>query len=126
LKKLIAAGVIGVIAGVGATLLLADDENASISLQARAMLAMLHKPARGSTATEGAALNAAAAPQERAAIRRLLDLPTRLALESLDVSVADERIGTVAVRWLTPTGVSTDGKDSRIAVYIHGGGYVAG
>jgi epsilon-lactone hydrolase len=105
------------------------DENESLSPQARSMLKLLgqikqHGGEEPAPAASGA-LTIEAAQKQRATMSQLIDAPTKGLLKSLKVSVEDERIAGVPLKWLTPQAAAAQ-KDARIAIYIHGGGYVAG
>jgi epsilon-lactone hydrolase len=105
------------------------EENDSLSSQARSMLKMLDQmklPGGDEPAAATGALTTEAAQKQRAQMSQLLDVPTQGLLKSFKVSVEDEQIAGVLVKWLLPPQAAAAAKDSRIAVYIHGGGYVTG
>lgn len=103
------------------------DENASLSPQARSMLGVLaqYKSRDADDASSPAVLTVESAQRGRERMAGMLRAPTQGLLKSLKVSVEDEVIAGVPVKWLTPDDVSPR-KGERIVVYIHGGGYVAG
>jgi len=106
------------------------DENDSLSPQARSMLKVLlgqmkQRSGEDPPPSTSEALTVEAAQKQRATMRRFVDAPTEGLLKSLKVAVEDERIADVPVKWLTPQAAAAQ-TSSRIAVYIHGGGYVTG
>jgi len=103
------------------------DENAALSPQARSMLGVLaqFKDRGGADADPAATLTVEAAQRSRERMAGMLRAPTQGLLKSLKVAVSEETIAGVPVKWLTPPGRKPH-KTERIAIYVHGGGYVAG
>lgn len=109
------------------------EENDSLSPEARAALGrirqyrqQLPQQSAGSAAATPGPMTAEAAQRARKWTGEMLQAATQSLLAALKVGVEDETIDGVPVRWLVPQQGLPKEEDARIAVYIHGGGYVAG